>query len=179
MDRTAATLGEDRKLMLFEHVLSAARREPQWSDALTEHLDNDNVDIGIHLAIFVEPYLRFILDRTKTIESRFSRNGCAPFERVSRGDVLLLKRSSGPIVGLCTVSEVWDYRLTPGTLSDIRDRFGTAICPQKGFWEDRREAAFATLIGVDDAQTLPELTIPKKDRRGWVVLKDLRVPELL
>jgi len=165
--------------MLLQHLRSAARREPKWSDALSALLDGDSAVVGVHLAILVEPYLRFVLDRTKTIESRFSRNGCPPFERVTAGDILLLKRSSGPIVGLCTVTDVWDYRLTPSTMSEIQNRFGRAICPQDGFWEDRRDAAFATLMRVDDARPLPDLVIPKRDRRGWVVLRDARVPELI
>jgi len=65
---------------------------------------------GIHLAVLVEPYLSLILDGKKTIESRFSINRHAPFEQVQRGDVLILKRSSGPIEGLCTVSDAWFYR---------------------------------------------------------------------
>jgi hypothetical protein len=77
------------------------------------------------------------------------------------------------------VSDVWDYRLTPSTLVEIKDRFGPAICAQEGFWEDRREAAFATLMRIEGARALPDLSVPKRDRRGWVVLREQRDPELL
>jgi hypothetical protein len=165
--------------MLLQHLQTATARDSRWFDVLGAQFDGDEAEVGIHLAVVLEPYLQFILDHSKSVESRFSRNGCAPFGRVSAGDVILLKRSSGPVVGLCTVSDVWDYRLTPATLFEIKDRFGPAICPQEGFWEDRRDAAFATLMRVDGAISLPDLMIPKKDRRGWVVLRDQRVPELL
>jgi hypothetical protein len=165
--------------MLLQHLQAAATRDPRWSDVLGAQFDGEEAEVGIHLAVVLEPYLRFILDHSKSVESRFSRNGCAPFGRVEAGDVILLKRSSGPVVGLCTVSGVWDYRLTPDTLFEIKDRFGPAICPQEGFWESRRDAAFATLMRIDGAMPLPDLTIPKRDRRGWVVLRDQRIPELL
>lgn len=163
--------------MFWPHLRAAAQQDPTWSAVVDELIDDE--EIGVHLAILVEPYLQFILERSKTVESRFSRNGCAPFDRVSEGDVVLLKRSSGPIVGAYTVGGVWNYRLTPSTLSDIRHRFGPAICPQEGFWEQRSAAAFATLMRVEKVQPLPDLTIPKRDRRGWVVLRDHRTHALL
>jgi hypothetical protein len=163
--------------MLFESVVEEATRA-EVSCELGVCADH-RTDVGLHLAVTLEPYLRFILDGSKEVESRFSRNGCAPFERVVAGDVVLLKRSSGPIVGFCRVSDVWNYRLTPGSLDTIKDRFGAALCPQPGFWEQRRDATYATLMRVDEVQRLPEMAIPKRDRRGWVVLRDSGVTGLL
>lgn len=165
--------------MLLQDLQTVARRDDVWSSVVDAHVHGSDDQIGIHLAIVLEPYLEFILDGSKSVESRFSRNGCAPYGRVAAGDIVLLKRSSGPVVGMCMVSDVWDYRLTPNTLSEIKDRFGSAICAQDGFWEDRRDAAFATLMRIDGARPLPDLAVPKRDRRGWVVLRDHRVPELL
>jgi len=163
--------------MLLEHVVQEATRA-EVSCALGVCTDHRN-NVGLHLAVVLEPYLRFILDGSKQVESRFSRNGCAPFERVAAGDVVLLKRSSGPVIGFCRVSDVWNYRLTQGSLDAIKDRFGAAICPQPGFWEQRRDAGFATLMRIDAVQQLPEMAIPKRDRRGWVVLRDNGVTRLL
>jgi hypothetical protein len=165
--------------MLLEYLRAAARDDPRWSELFDELFAEDRPPSALHLAILVEPYLRFVLDRSKTVESRFSRNGCAPFGRVQAGDVALLKRSSGPVVGVCTITGVWDYRLTSNAWSEIKQRFGSALCPQDGFWEDRCEASFATLMTIADARILPDLDLPKRDRRGWVVLMDQRVPSLL
>jgi len=164
--------------MLLDHLRSAMRCNPQWSE-WSRSLSTGDGNVGIHIAVLIEPYLRFILDGSKTVESRFSRNGCAPFERVTAGDVVLLKRSSGPIVGACTISDVWCYRLSPGKLGEIRQRFGDAIQPGIGFWEERADAAFATLMRVVDVRALPDVYIPKRDRRGWVVLRDQGSPALL
>lgn len=165
--------------MLLQHLRTASRGDRRWSELFDELFSEDRPPVALHLAILIEPYLRFVLDRTKTVESRFSRNGCAPFGKVHGGDVVLLKRSSGPIVGVCTVTDVWDYRLTPTSWSEIKQRFGQAMCLQDGFWEDRREASFATLMRIGETRTLPDLNLPKRDRRGWVVLMDQRAPSLL
>lgn len=163
--------------MHLDDVLAAAEPQPAWAEVTEQLLQGP--DRGVHLAVLVEPYLQFILDRTKTVESRFSRRRCPPFGRVSEGDVILLKRAGGPVIGLCTVSDVWSYHLDPRTLTEIRGRFGAAIQPQNGFWEDRREAAFATLMRIDGARALPDIRVPKRDRRGWVVLRDQKIPDLL
>ncbi len=70
-------------------------------------------------------------------------------------------------------------RLTPTAWMEIKQRFGQALCPQDGFWEDRQHASFATLMRIGEARALPHLNQPKRDRRGWVVLMDRRQPSLL
>jgi hypothetical protein len=108
----------------------------------------------------------------KTVETRFARRACAPFEAVSTGDVVMLKRSGGDIVGICLVEDAWFYRLAEGSLSLIRDKFGPAICPENdSFWEERREAVVATLISITRVTPLDNIDVPKRDRRGWVVLQ--------
>src|SRR5690348_3798482 len=82
----------------------------------------------LHLAIFQEPYLTFIMDGRKKIETRFAKRPCPPFQRVSTGDVVLLKESGGDIVGLCEVEEVWFYNLDPDAFKFIKHNFGELIC---------------------------------------------------
>jgi ASC-1-like (ASCH) protein len=53
--------------------------------------------------VFIEPYLQFILDGQKTVESRFSANRSAPYQQVGKGDVVLLKRTGGPVMGVGSV----------------------------------------------------------------------------
>jgi hypothetical protein len=165
--------------MLVQRVYEAAEREESWAETVRDVLSETPPPIALHLAVLIEPYLAFVLDGSKTVESRFSRNACAPFGRVNAGDVVLLKRAAGPVVGACTVTGVWDYRITPTTWTEILDRFGEALCPQDGFWDERRHAMFATLMRVEDPRPLPPVDLPKRDRRGWVVLADMRVPTLL
>jgi len=154
---------------LVESLSEVAAHDSFWNKYFDASVQGP---VGIHLAVFVEPYLSFVLSGTKTVESRFSVNKLAPFELVHEGDVVLLKKTGGPIVGLCRVSHVWNFKLEPKTWSEIRNDFADALCAQDpSFWDQRKEASYATLMRVDNVLTIPPIKIDKRDRRGWVVLK--------
>jgi hypothetical protein len=134
-------------------------------------LDPETQGIRLHLAIFVEPYLTFVLDGKKTVESRFSCVRCPPFNRVGANDLILLKKAGGPVSGICRVEAAWFYTINRQTLKDIRHNFAAQICPaESGFWSDRVGSSFATLISLADVVRLPEFRINKRDRRGWVTI---------
>jgi hypothetical protein len=126
---------------------------------------------GVHLAVFVEPYLSLIFDGKKTIESRFNSAKHPPFEQVCAGDVIVLKRSSGPICGICLVSNVWFYRLDPKSWSEI-ETFASAICMDDSpFWAKKKKvSSFATLMRIEAVTRIPDIQIDKFDPRSWVVL---------
>ena len=128
---------------------------------------------SIHLAVLLEPYLQFILEGSKTVESRFSKHRIAPFNSVEQGDVILLKRSAArAISGVCLVSRVWFYQLDVDSWDEIRDRFTSVLrAEDPSFWQQRKSAQFATLMRVTEVQVLPPIEVPKRDRRGWVVLR--------
>jgi ASC-1-like (ASCH) protein len=138
--------------------------------ALLEPFTEGTTSSSLHLAVLVEPYLSFILNGSKTVESRFSVNRIPPHGRVQPGDSILLKGAGRPIVGICRAEYVWDYILDTDSWEEIRTRFSTPIRAQDGFWESRRDARFATLIKIADLRRLPATPIGKRDRRGWVVL---------
>ena len=143
-----------------------------WEATLTELISSSESHIGIHLAIFSDPYLEYILEGKKTIESRFGARRIAPYGKVSRGDVILLKKTGGPIVGLCKVTNVGFYALCPESLREIRNKFSEALCAEdQEFWNDRQAAAFATLMSVNNVLPIRPIKFQKRDRRGWVVLR--------
>lgn len=126
--------------------------------------------VGLHLAIFAEPYLSRALSGEKTIESRFSRNRCAPFNVVREGDIILLKAVAGPICGLSIARQTWHFDLALLPIGHVRETFGAAICAEEDFWISRRDAAYATLIELSDTIAITPLSYAKRDRRGWVSL---------
>lgn len=128
--------------------------------------------VRVHLAVLIEPYLGYVLDGSKTIESRFTRNNVAPYRRVQAGDVLLLKRASGPIEGICRAADAWFYQLQPDSWSEIRERFGDCMRVSDDYLADRSKALYATLIRLEDVQRIPAVSVRKRDRRGWVVLHE-------
>lgn len=152
-----------------DKIASQLRRVPMLSEALPPGSDH-----AVHLAVVLEPFLGFILDGSKRIESRFSTVKVPPFRAVHEGDLLLLKEAAGPIVAATLATEVWCYgALTPSTRAELRDRFGCDLRDDvPGFWERRESARYATLIRLGPVATLPApLDCPKTDRRGWVVLR--------
>ena len=141
-----------------------------WLDYL-EGARRPNSPIGVHLAIFAEPFLTLVLNGVKRTESRFSRNRVAPFGEVFEGDIILLKKVSGLICGLALAKWAKYYDLGAEPLDSIRDRYGDAICADEAFWEERRDAAYATLIELGEPISIGPLACDKRDRRGWVALR--------
>lgn len=142
--------------------------EPFWSRRL-ERVEQGSAHI--HLAIFHEPFLSLLLAGKKTVESRFSVNRVAPFGVVARDDLVLLKRSTGPVVGIALAGDPGFYQLDPDSWATIRRRFARAICaPDDAFWAARVRARYATLIPIKATLALAPFPIIKRDRRGWVLL---------
>jgi hypothetical protein len=158
--------------LLARDVIPAIRGNSFWEDYLHRLLSDAESPYSLHLAIFVEPFLRYVLDGSKKVESRFSSVRCAPYQSVQQGDVILLKRTGGPIVGICMVASAWFYELEPGSWREIRNKYAQALCAQDpAFWEQRKDASFATLMRIQHVQPTAPITIEKRDRRGWVVLR--------
>lgn len=152
-------------------VKEAVKGDPFWEPYLAT--SKNDYRLSFHLAIFVEPYLQYILDGKKTVESRFSVHRIPPFGHVQRNDVLLLKRSGGPITGLCQAGEVWYYELDPRSWKHIRQEFTQMLCAQDPeFWTAREHATFATLISLKNVRLIDPIKYLKQDRRGWVVLTE-------
>lgn len=163
-------------MAILRRAATAMPAGSPWRERIREALRRD-VDVGVHLGVFVEPFLGAILDGRKTIESRFGVHRCAPFDRVQSGDLIFLKRSGGPVVGIAVAGETTFYELDAGTLEDIRERFAGRICAEDDeFWEARAEKRFATLIVIDEVTAIDTLAIDKRDRRGWVTYVHGRQP---
>lgn len=153
-------------LMIYKTLLKHLPEDKFWQSYFS-----DEPTQAIHLAVFVEPYLTFLMDGTKTVESRFSIKKCAPYMSVNEGDAILVKKTGGPIVGLCHASYVWNYKLDRTSLGEIKQLFSTALCiNDEEFWVSKKNSIYATLIKVDHVISITPFLVPKKDRRGWVVV---------
>lgn len=156
---------------LENELMPTVHGDPYWSAKLDLCLQQSPHHPGLHLAILLEPYLEYILAGLKTVESRFSVKRVPPYQSIQRGDVVLLKRVSGPIVGIAEASDAWFYQLDPVSWESIRGEFTEALCAQDpDFWEIRKSASFATLIRLRNVRRVRPLHFTKRDRRGWVVL---------
>ncbi len=166
--------GQDWKHLLLNDLRERIDRSSYWWPRLGDGqlgVDGKDREWGLHLAVFVQPFLNYILEGTKTVEARVSQRRAPAYLRIAPRDVLILKESSGPVIGLAEVSHVWHYELNDSQWSNIERAFGRSLCfDNSAFWLGRRTARFATLMKLDRATRLEPTTCGKKDRRGWVTL---------
>ncbi|HJU19290.1 MAG TPA: hypothetical protein VJ770_22785 [Stellaceae bacterium] len=157
----------------FRDLLEPVGNAPFWRDYLRGLSAPKITATGLHVAVLVEPYLSWVLDGTKTVESRFGVHRSPPFGAVFAGDVILLKRAAGPIVGIACATRTWCLPVNAATLSEIRRSFGERIgAPDDAFWEARRGTNFATLIELAEVtRVATPISCDKRDRRGWVTLR--------
>lgn len=156
---------------LIEEVQDRLGSDHGWQERVRRAFTRTSRN-RVHLAIFTEPYLGFLLSGKKTVESRFSITRRAPYGRVEPQDIVILKKASGPIYGACEVATVWSYKVDVASLREIRETFAEGLCAiESDFWTARRSCRFATLMLIANVVLLKPFTISKQDRRGWVVLE--------
>jgi ASC-1-like (ASCH) protein len=156
---------------LTAQLHAALRDDAFWSRQIEPLIGARPGTVALHLAVFVEPYLQRVLDGLKTVESRFASDRRAPYRQADAGDIIVLKRSGGPIVGIAQISDVRFYELTPAVLGAIREQFETDLgVSDQLFWEQRAHAAFATLMWIGHVRAVVPVSYRKRDRRGWVIL---------
>ena len=100
-----------------------------------------------HLVVLRKPYLGRILAGTKTIESRFSISPMPPFHCVTSGDVLILKKSGGPIVAVAEVklAELHGPLRRPEIML-ILERHRRILQLDDSFFSSIQDARYATLV---------------------------------
>lgn len=133
---------------------------------------NDS-DVNIHLAIFTDPFLSYLLEGPKTFESRLSINKIAPYGKVYKNDIVIVKKSGGEILGVFTVNSVFYYsNLSPNLIKSIDDIFGERIMWNSSeFLASKSSSNFLTLIEISDLKIFLPFEIMKKDRGSWVVIR--------
>jgi hypothetical protein len=158
---------------LINNVIEQLKNDGQWGSTIEKMLIDSS--IGIHLAIFNEPFLSLIYKREKKVESRFSINRISPFERVRKGDIVILKESGGLVTGVFLAGDVKYYYVSDKKkLTEIEEKYSEAICASydKTFWKKRVKAKYASLIEVSKVKKIADFKADKSDRTAWVVLRE-------
>jgi hypothetical protein len=154
------------------HLLQNIRRNNSThASNLIDSLNTKNTNI--HLGIFVEPYLTYVLNGKKIWESRFSVNKCAPYKNVVKGDILFIKKSGGLILGVCEIDEVLYFQLDKKSFRNLKENYSKLLCIEDPlFWEIKKNASYATLMKLNSVIKINPIEYAKKDRRGWVLIKN-------
>jgi ASC-1-like (ASCH) protein len=156
---------------LIKELKNELKDDMNWCKIVAEIEESRNV--GVHLAIFNEPYLSLIYEGKKKIESRFSINKVSPYHKIYKGDIVVLKESGGFVTGLFLAGEVKYFsNLDISVLRNIEISYGDLICSQYSmdFWAMREKSNYATLINIAKVQKITPIKINKKDRNGWSVI---------
>lgn len=158
-------------MICFDTLLCHTHKYPFWREYVKSTLEGNPTPHGIHLAVFVKPYLKLVLNGTKRMESRFSVNLRPPYGVVQSGDVILIKEPGGPVTGLTLVTAVWYYELDESSWRVINKDFKDLLKVQDPkFWESKQSARYATLMRISKAISINPLYTDKRDRRGWVTV---------
>jgi hypothetical protein len=147
----------------------------QKVDESDEYLkDIINYEVNIHLAIFSEPFLSYLLSGKKTLESRLSINRTSPFGKVYANDIVLIKKTGGEIYGLFRVDNVKFFsNINSEIIRKIDEEHGSKILwnldPQ--FLISKSDAKFLTLITIGMLIKIKPFETEKSDRTAWVTIR--------
>ncbi len=125
---------------------------------------------SLHLGVFTEPYLTYMLEGKKTIESRFSKNKILPYNQISKDDIVIVKKSSGNVVAYFTIKEVLFFNLNETSIDEIKTKYSKQLCVDESFWLSKRNSNYATLIIIDKIVKLNSFHIDKKGMQTWINL---------
>ncbi len=140
--------------------------EKQLSDKDMEKIKNKKV----HLGIFGQPYLTYMLDGKKTIESRFSKNKIAPYNKITKDDIVIIKESSGNVLGYFTIKDVLFFDLNVISIDEVKSKYNSRLCVDDTFWANKKDSRYATLIFIDKLFKLKPFHIRKKGMQTWALL---------
>ena len=114
-----------------------------------------------------------IIKGEKTIELRFSRTRHMPYQKIKRGDIVLLKPVHGHIIGQVEVENVLFYdNLTPEAIGKMRQEYGKDAEVGDDYWQKKSKSKYATLLFMRHPERyIIPLKSAKKDRRHWVEIK--------
>jgi hypothetical protein len=167
------------KETLLKELLSQLNKNDKWLPIANEISQNGG--IGIHLAVFTEPFLTAIFEGRKKTECRFSINRISPFRKVYPNDIILIKEVSGPILGFFIADRI-TYWVKGGKLSlhDIKTIFNDEICGNlvPDFWSGKEKHQYATFISIKKVNRLEEIVVSKNDRMSWHVVRLARKPTI-
>lgn len=135
----------------------------------------------VHLAIVNEPFLSYIKNGRKTIESRFTKNKIAPYYQIHEGDIICMKAASKPIDSIFIAGEIRFYENSPYVLNEIKDKYTNAICAyDDSFWKTRKEKKFISLINIKQViQLCKPFNVPKRDKRAWIRFESMKPQNII
>ena len=127
-------------------------------------------DKNLHLAIFTNPCLEYMLEGKKKVESRFSKNKIVPYNKIEKEDIVIVKKSGGEVVAYFTIKDILFFNLEQTNISEIRKKYEKELCVDEEFWKKKETSRYASLIFIDKLYKLDSFKISKKGMQTWIKL---------
>lgn len=126
----------------------------------------------LHLAIFTPGFIEKIFTGKKTLDGRFSQIRCMPFGTIEKGDLVLMKKSGGPIIGYFIAGEIQFYsELIPNKLKEIALKYWDELAITDEFWREKKNSRYLTLVQIKKPTKFRfPISVKKKNLSGWVSL---------
>lgn len=137
------------------------------SDLEIENIKNND----IHLGVFSEPYLEYMLNGKKTIESRFSKKKILPYKNVKEGDYVFVKKSGGDVVAYFKVGKVLFFDFNVDDINEIRREYEHPLCVGNEFFDAKKDSQYASLIFIDKLIKIKPYHINKRGMNTWIKIK--------
>lgn len=117
-----------------------------------------------------ENYLEKILNGTKIIESRFSKNKILPYNQLKENDIVYLKvTGKKEIKARFKVEDIKYFeQLNPQKMLELEKMYGKEINASSEYWQLKKHANYGTLIWVKEAQKIEPIIFQKKNRSAFL-----------
>lgn len=138
-----------------------------------------------HLAILnkkQKDFLQLIIERKKTIESRWYKNKYAPWDNITENDTIYFKNSGEPVTAKATVNKVIQFEnITEDIIKDIYKKYGKSIGVNgKHFHRasaDKLKKRYCILIFLKNVIPIPPFNINKKgfgNMSAWITIDNIQ-----
>jgi len=158
----------ERKTSSMKQSFSKEELLKELKRQLSKEDFKEIVSKTLHLGIFKEPYLTYMLEGKKTIESRFSKNKIIPYEKIDKNDIVIVKKSGGAVVAFFRVRQVFFFDLEKSSITEIRKKYEKELYVDESFWIEKKDSRYATLIFIEKIQKLKPFSISKKGMQTWI-----------
>lgn len=126
---------------------------------------------SLHLGVFSEPCLTYMLDGRKTIESRFSKKKSLPWNGINSSDIVFVKKSGGDVVAYFKIKRIEFFDLTNYSILKIKEEYSNELCVDDSFWELKKDSKYATLIFISELVKIKPFHVTKKGMNTWLKIK--------
>jgi hypothetical protein len=113
-----------------------------------------------------------MLEGRKTIESRFSKHKTAPYNQITKDDIIIVKETSGQVIAFMEIQDVIFIDLKDTNTNDIKEKYQDDLCVDDDFWKAKKDSKYVTLIFIKKISLIEPFSITKKGMQSWIVLNN-------